>query len=412
MEQRILIYGGTALDTSLSLFVEELTFSILNHRKVTIVTGGFLHFHNNTKARSTDYSALCGAQRFAHLSNVPLEECLETWLPDMMKDRRMEGVERFKEGKVVTLFGESDQARRFAMVKHVDVVITISGKVNTEMVLDFAFTIGKPALPLSFSGGDSANYWSDKKEKIIETFGVDTMLQERLENFNPDTCTEAERKDITAKLLTCVDKALLNETGEENSGKQNKQALHLEMIGVLEDTDDEQMEKANPYNRRPVVFVSYSHKDAKWKEELDLHFHDLKSSNLISYWSDSLLMGGDEWDKKIKERLERADIILLLVSPEFMNSTYIENIELAIASKRHAEGNCRIIPLFVTAVDIEHSPIHQLQGYPLNKKPISSIQSKSMRAKVWVDIVGELKKVLAAWQQKGTAGESNNIAPV
>ncbi len=94
-----------------------------------------------------------------------------------------------------------------------------------------------------------------------------------------------------------------------------------------------------------------------------------------------------------------------------MNSTYIEKIELAIASKRNAEGKCRIIPLFVAAIDIEHSPIQQLQGYPLNKKPISSNQSKSIRAKVWVDIVGELKKVLAAWQQKGTVGANENVAP-
>jgi TIR domain len=83
------------------------------------------------------------------------------------------------------------------------------------------------------------------------------------------------------------------------------------------------------------VFYSYSRKDLELQESLKTHLGTLRRQKIISGWDDRELVGGEEWDHAIKSKLNTADIILLLVSPDFINSDYCYDIEVTRAMERH-----------------------------------------------------------------------------
>src|SRR6188508_835251 len=87
-----------------------------------------------------------------------------------------------------------------------------------------------------------------------------------------------------------------------------------------------------------LLFYSYSHKDEAFREELIKHLTMLRRSGLISEWHDRKILAGDEWDKKISEYLEKSDVILLLISSDFLASEYCYDIEARRALERHNNG--------------------------------------------------------------------------
>jgi hypothetical protein len=91
------------------------------------------------------------------------------------------------------------------------------------------------------------------------------------------------------------------------------------------------------------VFFSYSHKDEAIRDQLETHLAMLKRQGVISTWDDRRPIAGDNIDNGIALELEQADIILLLVSPDFLASDYCYGVEVARALERHAAGEARVI---------------------------------------------------------------------
>lgn len=124
------------------------------------------------------------------------------------------------------------------------------------------------------------------------------------------------------------------------------------------------------------VFVSYSHADETLKKELLKHLEPLKRLNLIEAWNDRELKGGDEWDEEISENLEAADIILLLVSIDFINSKYCYDIELERALERHDEGTAVVVPVILRNCLWKHTPFAKLQALPTDGKAAFSHEDR------------------------------------
>lgn len=120
------------------------------------------------------------------------------------------------------------------------------------------------------------------------------------------------------------------------------------------------------------VFVSYSHADEKLKEAVVRHLRPLERMKLISNWHDRKLLAGTEWDGEINKQLEEADLVLLLVSIDFINSKYCYDIELDKALEKHASGECRVIPVILRGCLWQHTPFAKLQALPRDGKPVSS----------------------------------------
>ena len=66
---------------------------------------------------------------------------------------------------------------------------------------------------------------------------------------------------------------------------------------------------------------------------------------MISSWHDRRITAGSEFENPIDKNLSEADVILLLVSPDFINSDYCYEREMTRAMERHKNGEARVIPL-------------------------------------------------------------------
>lgn len=120
------------------------------------------------------------------------------------------------------------------------------------------------------------------------------------------------------------------------------------------------------------LFYSYSHKDEKPRNELEKHLSILKRQGIISEWHDRKISAGTEWAEQIDKHLENAQIILLLVSSDFLASDYCYDKELKIALERHERGEARVIPIIIRSVDWDGSPFGKLQALPVDAKPVTS----------------------------------------
>lgn len=119
------------------------------------------------------------------------------------------------------------------------------------------------------------------------------------------------------------------------------------------------------------VFFSYSHKDEATRDELETHMAMLKRQGVISAWHDRRIVAGSELDGEISANLERAGVILLLVSPYFLASNYCYDVEMRRAMERHAAGDARVIPIIVDPCDWHVAPFGTLLALPQDGKPIS-----------------------------------------
>jgi len=118
--------------------------------------------------------------------------------------------------------------------------------------------------------------------------------------------------------------------------------------------------------------VSYSHADEKIKDAVLRHLKPLERMGLITEWHDRKLLAGDSWGDEISRNLDTADIVLLLVSIDFINSRYCYDVELDRALERHASGACRVVPIILRGCLWQHTPFSKLQALPRDGKPVVS----------------------------------------
>ena len=144
-------------------------------------------------------------------------------------------------------------------------------------------------------------------------------------------------------------------------------------------------------NQTISVFFSYSHKDEELRDELAKHLSSLKRRDVIGTWHDREITAGTEWAGQLDHHLESAQVILLLVSPDFLASDYCYDIEMKRALERSDLGEARVIPIILRAVDWEDEPFAKLQALPKNIKPI---QSWADRDEAFLDVVKGIRKAV------------------
>lgn len=119
------------------------------------------------------------------------------------------------------------------------------------------------------------------------------------------------------------------------------------------------------------LFFSYAHEDARYRERLQRHLSTLRNEGLVADWHDGMLTPGAEWDVEIRARLARADIVVLLVSADFLASDYIARVELQEALRRDRARQSSVVPVVVQPCDWRSTDLGRLQALPRGAKPIS-----------------------------------------
>src|SRR5215813_9305875 len=99
------------------------------------------------------------------------------------------------------------------------------------------------------------------------------------------------------------------------------------------------------------VFISYEKRDEPYRKQLETHLSALRREGRISLWHDEQIEPGANKDSTVNAHLERASVILLLVSSDFIASDYCYSVEAELALRRHQAGLVQVIPIVVRPCD-------------------------------------------------------------
>jgi hypothetical protein len=160
------------------------------------------------------------------------------------------------------------------------------------------------------------------------------------------------------------------------------------------------MEELQGNKRTPLsVFISYAHGDELLRQQLETHLGLLRRQGWIADWHDRQILAGSEWARDIDEHLEAASIILLLISPAFLDSDYCFDIEMQRALERHKIGEAQVIPILLRPVQWQNAPFAHLQVLPTNAKPITSWRN---RDEAFSDIVEGICRAIDTLKERHT----------
>jgi hypothetical protein len=164
------------------------------------------------------------------------------------------------------------------------------------------------------------------------------------------------------------------------------------------------------------VFCSYSQKDEKLRAQFATGLAPLIVDGWIAeMWYDRKIQGGEDWEREIDKHLQQADVILLLISFNFIASKYIMGKEIKIALERHQRGDARLIPIILTPVSAI-TALNHLQALPHGQKPLSTDNRKvnlSRLKEVSESIEGILTKLCSnGVKSNGNAPDVHGPSPV
>ncbi|MCB0617307.1 MAG: toll/interleukin-1 receptor domain-containing protein [Saprospiraceae bacterium] len=214
----------------------------------------------------------------------------------------------------------------------------------------------------------------------LQTYGNEfTLLQNRLERVQRENRMGILRRDDYSREINSINFAILEA---------------IETVGSTPTPVAEQPVEQPPAEnsgKQYRVFLSYAHKDQALQQQLDAHFAALKRSGRITWWDDTLIQPGSEWHDEIHNRIRQADLILLLVSADFLNSKYIWEHELTIALERQARGEVRVVPVILRPCDWQDTPFARLQALPAGAKPVTQWNDAD---EAFLNVVLQIKQIL------------------
>lgn len=156
--------------------------------------------------------------------------------------------------------------------------------------------------------------------------------------------------------------------------------------------------------RKPIeVFFSYSHRDEALRDELAKHLSILKQQGIIDVWYDREVTAGSEWESTISSHLNSADVILLLISADFLASQYCYDIELRRVLERHSAKEARVIPIILRPVDWSGALFSKLQALPRNSKAITTWTNQD---EAFTDVAQGIRRAIEDLTQQGSSLKS------
>ena len=140
-----------------------------------------------------------------------------------------------------------------------------------------------------------------------------------------------------------------------------------------------------------TLFFSYSHADEDLRDQLETHLSGLRRQGLVESWHDRRIIAGEEFGSAIDSHIDTANVILLLVSPDFIASDYCYEREMTRALERHQRGEARVIPVILRPCDWHDLPFGRLLATPRDGRPVTKWPSTD---EAFLDIVTAIKRVL------------------
>ncbi|MDQ1353221.1 MAG: hypothetical protein QG657_3527, partial [Acidobacteriota bacterium] len=142
------------------------------------------------------------------------------------------------------------------------------------------------------------------------------------------------------------------------------------------------------------IFISYSHKDAQWKDLLVSHLQVLENEGFCKLWHDRDITLGRDWFPDIDAAINQAHLAILLISKDFLVSEFIENEEIPRILKRRESGELGVVPLFVKpyAWDLV-TWLKGIQGFPADGRALADGNEVEIDKKL-VEFTGKIAAYL------------------
>jgi internalin A len=143
------------------------------------------------------------------------------------------------------------------------------------------------------------------------------------------------------------------------------------------------------------AFISYSHKDVEHMQVLQAALSPLVRLNNLKLWCDHDIDAGEAWEKEIMQQLEEADLILCLVSHDFIKSDFCYKQEFLTALEAHQRGEKTIVPIRLRSCNWDNLPLAKIQG-----RPDTWITSASNQDEAWTQVAKGLEPVVKTIQKR------------
>lgn len=284
------------------------------------------------------------------------------------------------------------------------------GFIHKNVLLDFFQSYGKHVLKEAAS--DDLYYWRDgviiKDEKSDEIVLVHFLYSDENEKASVEICTlnKNNNSDFVNAIINRLDQ--INEGWEvvKLVSPDGQDYVRLDLIHEYEQKNNWIFSYDNKQYRLtdfknylkgilPMknIFISYSKTDKAHLQKLENHLSILKRNGAIATWNCRKLLPGEKWDGKIRSELDKADIILFLVSDDFLATDYIWDVEIKRAVARVEDPNDKVtvVPIIVRACDWEESPLGVFNTAP-KKAEVITLAGDIDTA--WKDVVIDLKKII------------------
>lgn len=141
---------------------------------------------------------------------------------------------------------------------------------------------------------------------------------------------------------------------------------------ILQPSVSQPATPADEEKKAVTIFFCYAHEDEPLLKRLKAQLQPLQRQGVIKTWHDRDISAGAEWEHEINEQLNTAEVILLLVSPDFLASDYCYSKEMQRAIERHERGEACAIPIILRPCDWSVTPLGKLQALPKDGKPVTT----------------------------------------
>lgn len=162
------------------------------------------------------------------------------------------------------------------------------------------------------------------------------------------------------------------------------------------------------------AFISYSHDDMRFKNSLLKHLESINKLFNIDFWHDGEINAGGHINDDVIYALNISDIIILLISENYISSNFCYNIEMERAFQRERNNECIIVPVLLKNTSLnEAMPFYNLKTLPTDRKPITSFRPYD---KGYADVTEQLTKLIRTFLDNKTSlnqkGKKNNTPKI
>lgn len=229
---------------------------------------------------------------------------------------------------------------------------------------------------LNFTRIPSIPFWSFGEELPVIEKGTDDSDDI---GFSLETLAA-----LVAQKFSFTDVLIRNRNVFVSAAKSGAEILHGSVTQRF--ALERQSERNVPVN----LFISYASSDTRHEKQLEAHLVSLVRRNIIKRWSSGQILAGTDPIQEINARLEEADLILLLISPDYLASSASDQ-EMEHALRRMEAGKATVIPVILRPVDWQGSTLGFLQALPSNARPVTTWEIQDA---AWADVARGVREAV------------------